>query len=617
MPVHDTLFTARARNPELPKGLKAVGTELTDIHHWETTSKGEKAATSVAVTDMERLVYCVNDVVVNSRIKPALDLAAHNRGYFRPLPEELRPRMYEGRDWNLHEVDHETQHFCREMHLLGCPVHQPTVAKIEKQYRRKVEFLRRELQEQAHALGFGRVDLDSGEQENEDGPPINPGSYGQIRELLYDRLKLGCPPGLKARDFFTKSDLPGTGDHVLRAHLARKDVSDLLKAFIWNLRLERRFKNKGLSAGVMRAKRRDQHEKGWTDQDDRIRGSWNAHVPAVARLACSKPNMMNQSGKGGLGDIKKMYAVDPRSGRYLLGADLDQAHLRIIANYWMIKVLRKAFLEGIDAHGSLANTLSDGVYLKVPEWSDKGPSLMWKPKGGKAHALRQTSKIYRYAYAYWAEDPTILRVMQATESARRDANGKVVKDQFGLEVTELPYLNFSLPMISKYRQLCERDESDWEPSWRWMLKLYDENGGWMEDPIFRRRSGVLSGGKKNEVVNNPILTAESALMRLAEAEVRLAFPFEGRGAFTGVVAQVHDSMKVEWSGGMVVPRRQHPVTRKLLTPNLPYFNDDYEWCNEVESNRLKLEEAMTVRIPGHDILYTAEAKVGLNFKDVD
>ena len=111
----------------------------------------------------------------------------------------------------------------------------------------------------------------------------------------------------------------------------------------------------------------------------------------------------------------------------------------------------------------------------------------------------------------------------------------------------------------------------------------------MEEPIFNRRSGLLSDGKKSEVVNFPILAAESSLMRVAEHRVMEAFPYDFAGKFTGLVHQCHDSLVVE------VPDQGEAQTQK--------------WT------RL-LEECMTLDVPGWTVRMTAEGDFGKTLKDV-
>ena len=108
----------------------------------------------------------------------------------------------------------------------------------------------------------------------------------------------------------------------------------------------------------------------------------------------------------------------------------------------------------------------------------------------------------------------------------------------------------------------------------------------MEEPIMGRRSGPLSDGKLNEVVNFPVLAAEGAVMRLAEIAVRDAFPFQKWGPGTGMIHQCHDSIAVE------VPEHLGEEMVEVL------------------------EKCMTVTIPGWDVPMTAEAELGRTLKDI-
>ena len=133
-----------------------------------------------------------------------------------------------------------------------------------------------------------------------------------------------------------------------------------------------------------------------------------------------------------------------------------------------------------------------------------------------------------------------------------------------------------------------KSEPEWLAAWRDMLNLYKYQG-FMEEPVFLRRSGILSGGKKNEVVTYPILAAESSLMRIAEHRVMEAFPYDFAGRYTGLVHQCHDSLVVE------VPDRGEAQTQR--------------WTR-------RLEECMTIDVPGWAVRLTAEGDSGKTLKDV-
>jgi len=151
--------------------------------------------------------------------------------------------------------------------------------------------------------------------------------------------------------------------------------------------------------------------------------------------------------------------------------------------------------------------------------------------------------------------------------------------------TELPYLGFELRQVQFFDRVWHEAEPDWMVAWNDMLALY-ERQGYMEDPLFKRRSGGLMNGKKNEVVNFPVLSCEAAVMSIAEQRVLQSFPFEKWGPGTGLTAQVHDSLVVE------VP--EHMA----------------EWA------KAEMERCMTITVPGWPVPFTCEADVGLTWSEV-
>jgi hypothetical protein len=93
-----------------------------------------------------------------------------------------------------------------------------------------------------------------------------------------------------------------------------------------------------------------------------------------------------------------------------------------------------------------------------------------------------------------------------------------------------------------------------------------------------------------------------------------AFPFDyERG--TGLVNQVHDSLEVETEGHQWVEAagRTHQGPDVYWRPCGK--NEILCWTREVEMKRGLLEECMTRRLPGWDVVITSEAKVGRNWKE--
>ena len=366
-PYIDTLFAARFAAPDLPKGLKTWGTMLTAVDRWETTDKGEKAVRSN--DDGELVIYCARgDATVNARITVPLLQASAAAGAFDEAPPLVRPTNWPGdRPWNLFEIDHATQEMCWSMHENGIGVDQTRRRQLESYFEVSVARRRAALQRMAAAAGFGEIedgalgdggddaDEDAVEEDADDGI-LKPGSYDQIRDILYERWRLGCPPLVAPKDFLTKSGLPGTGDHVLRMQLSRRDLTDLQREFIRELRLYRRERNKVLGAGLYLFRyRREDHKHGKVWDDDRVRSTFSAHTTSVGRLSSSRPNVQTLGARKGLGFLRS--CMVPAPGRLLVGADFDQLHLRIIANYWKIPAMLDAFERGIEPHCALAYSI--------------------------------------------------------------------------------------------------------------------------------------------------------------------------------------------------------------------------------------------------------------------
>ena len=577
-PLVDTLFHARFRAPDLPKGLKTIGSVLTDVERWETTEKGTKISTG-SQDDAELLRYNIVDSTVNARIVVPLIDASRIAGAFNPANEELKPSGWPtNRAWNLNEVDHATQEMCVGMHKSGVWIDQKLRSDLELEYEISVKKRYKNLQSLAQEIGIKSLDSDSVNE-------LNPGSADQIRRLLYDRWGLGIPASMDAREFYTETGAPGTGDAVIRGHLASGRLDKNQESFLKELRLYRREKNKILGTVLIPLRRRDVDEKkGLVHEDGRVRSTWNAHVTSVGRLSSSGPNLQNIGNRKGQGRLKKVFAAPP--GRILVGADLDQAHLRITACYWQIPRLLECFDTGKDPHNLLAYDVFGKDFKNATGWGPDGFSLDRKPTGGEAKAMRDVMKTFRYASIYWADPTTVWQVLTSTET----------------DDGRMPYLKFETREVRHFHNKWLEAEPEWENAWKQMISTYNGQG-YMEEPVLGRRSGPLSDGKKNEVVNYPILAAESSIMRLAEQEIINAFPFDFAGKGTGMIHQCHDSIAVEIPLPDGVPPNWEPTRGEDMHPALK------------DAQQL-VEQCMTVTIPGWEVTMTAEADVGRSLKDI-
>ena len=562
-PLWDTLFAARFRAPDLPKGLKVVGSVLTDVERWETTEKGDKAATGSGGDDNLLRYNCI-DAVVNVRITAPLVDASEMAHAFDPLPLEMKPPGWDNKRWDLWTVDHATQDMCVEMHKAGIWVDQAKRFELETKFEHSVRQRLKRIKDMTT-------------------PDFNPGSGIQVRNLLYGTWKLECPPRMDSRTFFTESGLPGTGDAVIRGHLASGLLDENQENFLTELRLYRRERNKILGTVLRPMQLRSMDpELGIVFDDGRVRSNWNAHVTSVGRLSSSGPNLQNIGNRKGQGPLKSIFAAPP--GRIFVGADLDQAHLKITANYWRIPILLEAFTEGKDPHNTLAYAIFGSKFKHADGWGPEGFSLYRKPQSKTAKAMRDVIKTFRYASIYWASPDTVWQVLTSTETD----DGK------------MPYLFMEPREVRVFHNKWLESEPEWMSAWQDMLRVY-EMQGFMREPVFGRCSGPLSDGKKNEVVNFPILAAESSLMRVAEQRIIHRYAYSGDGC--GLIHQCHDSVAVEMDLPPGLPADWKPTKGEPLPREIQEAKEYVEW-------------AMTVNVPGWEVPITAEADVGRTLKDV-
>lgn len=310
-------------------------------------------------------------------------------------------------------------------------------------------------------------------------------------------------------------------------------------------------------------------------------------ITSVARLNCNDPNLQTVPGR--FRDVfcaQPIYPLgDPRwPGRVLYGGDVDQFHLRLIANRWRVARLLEAFREGIDPHSSLAFDFFGSAFVHADGWGPGGYSLKSKPlKGSAADMMRHLAKVLRYRGAYADTPEGLLQTVKKVEDP---------------DTGDMPFAHMTLREVKKLYKIWMRAEPEWEYAWQWVMDSYQTNGGWIEEGVFGRRSGDLEGGKLQAVVNFDILGMEAPIFTIIEARIRDAFPDDFEGPGTGEIHNGHDAANVEGLGFAWVEVRNG---RKIVV------------CDEkTEKRRLIMEECMNISCSqlGWDIPITATAQVG-------
>jgi DNA polymerase-1 len=172
------------------------------------------------------------------------------------------------------------------------------------------------------------------------GGPFNINSGPQLREVLFQRLKLP-----------TSTKTPGGEHSTAQEVLEELALKHPLPALLLQHRQLSKLKSTYLDALPALVH----------PEDGRIHASFNQSVAATGRLSSSDPNLQNipvrsEEGK----QIRQAFVTDP--GWRLLTADYSQIELRILAHYSGDESLTRAFAHDHDIHSVVAARI-----FNVPE----------------------------------------------------------------------------------------------------------------------------------------------------------------------------------------------------------------------------------------------------------
>jgi uracil-DNA glycosylase family 4 len=569
----DGILYHRVVAPELPHGLGVAGSIYTDVTAWKADNEGTKLAWG-ARTDEQLHQYGGTDAVVTGMVVVAMEPETQRRGALTPLPalNSIRP------GWSLLHVDHWTQELCVGMHRVGMRVDQELRASMEAERWVQVKELHATLIEAARGTGassgwvadastwigqvafgdIGDIDADDVDADDADDADINPGSTQQIRHLLYEQWGL-------APVAWTATGDPSTGDVAIREHLIDPMLTVEQRRFLEALRRFRRIRNKEIGT-VLAPLRLETHfdakgRGGLTWTDGRVRSTWNAHVTQVGRLSSSRPNVQNCPVH-----LRGIFA--PQAGNVFVGADLDQAHLRIIANRWRVQRLLECFATGKDPHLLLGLDIFGDKLRNAAGFVD----VCTKPKKGTAaSAIRDNNKTLRYAGAYGAGIETIWKTITKTEDKK---TGKLL------------YASLTQDEVRRMHHIWMKAEPEWRGAWEFEFQTW-QTSGFCSDPIFNRKVDFATEDDRGAIINFPILAAESAIMHYAGIQLLDAIPFEKWGPGTGIVNQCHDAFLIECPA------------------------DQADWVLGV------LHEVMgQIRFPGWEVPFTSEAATGPSWDQV-
>jgi DNA polymerase I-like protein with 3'-5' exonuclease and polymerase domains/uracil-DNA glycosylase len=583
-PVIDTILLHRLVDSELPHSLAFVGSYYTDVTAWKSDSSGTEAR-----TDDELLQYNCIDNVVDARIMEPLVSLVQMRDQTR-----------------CSEVDHKIQHYCADMHTIGMYVDQEIRQKQDRKLFDGCDLQGRPLFEyicdnksiittsledatsqftkklkEGDTLGKIKAEPIKGAVQHKKafqdacGYAINPGSYPQIRELLYEKWDLEPKE-------FTELGEPGTGDDVLREIMSRNSLKPYQKTALESLRWYRRYvkyrgtytskfklctefiKDDGFQEDEDRNKEEDKFStkrRGVTLLDGRAHAGWNAHSTVSGRLSSSQPfNAQNVPII-----LRDMFV--PENGNVFIYADKDQVELRLVAalsgSARYLEVFERAYkLRGTAKQDKFDTTLdphSATAQMIFPE--------EWAVSSNEAKArIRDYSKRFSYAVIYGATPDTIHDVIVSTE----DNKGRLIYAGYKKTAT--------VSKIHKWLAANPEIAVWWET-----VNEEARQQGFLVEPILGRRRDFLDGTDeehRSEIINFKPQAASSAAVGLSTIQlIEGPLPFGKWGPNTGLINQCHDALLFE------VPKR---VAKEM---------------------REEVERCMTQRFACLPVWLTAEAKI--------
>ena len=633
----DTLGPARAANPGISKGLKPVGRTYSDVGEWDSDDKEESIATG-STDDDELLKYNGTDTHVNLVIWPTIRKLAAAAGYFDPIdPKYLSLGWWPGEGVpSLCDIDHWRQERAIRCTRIGIWIDQVKRRELEEKFTREYKAIFNRLQNLLEKHG---VNISESEIKGDD---LNPNSVQALRWLYFDKWDLPAlwangmkdedgEPLYKKKDFVTANGDRATSDIVHRHYIASGVLEDYQAEIMQLVRVYRRYRGKIVGTTlkplapqqpIIETKGKNKgrikgYTKSWLYDDGRVHSKFSSLITSVNRWNSSGPNVQNIGNKKGQGPLKKVFAAP--AGRIFYGADINQAHLFIIANVWKIPALCEAIRKGYDPHNYNAYTTFGKKFTGAPGYN----GLKCKPDPGSvADAMRNTIKIFIYASVYGAAPTTVWSVLAATEFDLHPNWLKLLEDgnvwrvpwkegesPMPLNVYHfireaMPYIDMKPSQVAKLHEAWLKGQPEWVDAWQREIDFYKANG-FVRSYLFGRSSGDL-GDDQNKMINTATLTTETELMLMIEGRIEKEFPRDATGPGTGLIYQCHDSAAVEWA----LPKGLPP----FWSPGKNYKRSDLPRDMRILEERF--EEAFTLNIPGWEFPIRGEASIGRTLKEV-
>jgi DNA polymerase-1 len=233
------------------------------------------------------------------------------------ITEKLEPIVRDQDLWTLYDnVERPLVEVLARMEKAGVVVDVPRLKQLSDEFAKRLAEIEREIYLQA-------------------GGEFNIASAQQLREILYDRLKLpilGKTPGGE----------PSTAAEILEELAPMHPLPRMLMEH----RQLSKLKNTYLDALPT-----------VIGSDSRVHASFNQTVAATGRLSSSEPNLQNIPVRSEQGRQIRQAFIAPGPDWVLLTADYSQIELRMLAHFCQDENLLEAFRTGRDIHNVVAGQI--------------------------------------------------------------------------------------------------------------------------------------------------------------------------------------------------------------------------------------------------------------------
>ena len=508
----DTIILHLLADNELPHNLGFVGSFYTDNPE---AWKANHTAVE-AKTDEELHIYCGKDVCVTARIA-------------RPLAQDVKKRKQQ----HLIKREHTLQSLGTTMQRNGIAVDRD----------KAIEHLLRLDEEAKKQLALCR-ELTS--------EKFNPQSTRQLATLLFDDWKLS------PHHYSEKTGDPSTDDETLRTMIVHYGLAPERVKFLRAVRTYR--KTTKLLGTYVRPIVENEVE--------RIHPSYN-RLPATGRYSSSNPNAQNIPYS-----LRDIYVA--REGCVLVGADMDQLELRLIAEEAKAKHSLDVIEKGLDPHNETMEIVyGPGI------WKLEGAPEERREKGkGTFKATRDITKNTRYAWQYAASTKRIHEQICSVE----DDEGNLL------------YAHLSIEDVRQVVEGLKRADPE-IPRWWKMIENRYRREGFIGDSLWDRRRYFRNEDKINELVNHPIQSGGAVIVN--EAMIELIYGVQPWFSTTAVDSP-GETIPMSW-----LINHGHDA----LYLEVP--EDEAEWAARI------LEGVMNRKRKTNPLLiYTAAADIGERWNEV-